>query len=225
MRTLLFDIDGTLIITHGGGDTALREGMAAAFGIDDPNTEIEYGGRTDRSILTELLTINGLDDTQQNRDRLQHQYVTRFPDVMGRVGGQMCPGVLPLLETVTSDAAFRPYVMTGNFQVTGGHKLDHFGLGRFFRGIFGGDHDSDRNDLAQRTARAIVARYGADAGRDMMVIGDTIADIRCGHAIGAHVIAVCTGWQSRDELEREKPLAVLDDFNDLDQLMKLLRHE
>lgn len=220
MRTLLFDIDGTLLITHGGGATALQEAMADAFGIENPNTDIAFGGRTDRSILTELLCINGLEDSQSNRNLLQDQYVARFPSVMNRVGGQMCPGVMPLLETVASEKSFRPYIMTGNFQITGGHKLDHFGLGKFFRGIFGGDHDSDRDHLAKRTADALVQRYGSDASRDLIVIGDTIADIRCGHAIGANVIAVCTGWQSREELEQEKPLAVLDDLNDLNEVMK-----
>ncbi|QDT05316.1 Phosphoglycolate phosphatase [Rubripirellula lacrimiformis] len=222
MRTLLFDIDGTLLVTRSGGATALRHAMTDEFGLSDPHIDIQFGGRTDRSILTELLTSNGLPDTQANRDRLRDRYIQRFPEVLNQVGGQMMPGVMPLLEELKGHAEVRSYVMTGNFQVTGQHKLDHFRLGGFFRGIFGGDQDSDRDELARRTADALVQRYGPDATADVIVVGDTVADIRCGHCIGAKVVAVCTGGQDRSLLEQESPLAVADDLTDLPAILKLL---
>lgn len=222
MRTILFDIDGTLLMTHGGGSLALQQAVADVFGIRDPSVDITFGGRTDRSILSELLTINGLDDTHANREALRLGYVGRFPEVLREVGGALMPGVMPLMEALTGQSGIRSYVMTGNFEQTGRHKLDHFGLGRFFRGVFGGDHDAHRDDLAHRTARSIVDRYGPAAIDDVVVVGDTVADIRCGHAIGAKVIAVCTGGQTREQLESERPLAVTDDLSQTEAILGLL---
>ncbi len=222
MRTILFDIDGTLLMTNSGGATALRQAMSDEFGLRDPRTEIQFGGRTDRSILTELLTINDLADTQANRDRLRDRYVELFPETLRKVGGKLMPGVLPLLDAVNRDGGLRSYIMTGNFHATGQCKLDHFGLSNFFRGIFGGDHDSDRDHLARRTSDSIALRYGRQSISELWVIGDTVADIRCGHAINAKVIAVCTGGQTRAQLEAESPLAIRDDLTNFDEVLTLL---
>ncbi|TWU51951.1 HAD family hydrolase [Rubripirellula reticaptiva] len=222
MKTILFDIDGTLLVTHSGGAATLRQAMYHGFGIESPNIGIQFGGRTDRSILTELLLLNGLVDNQSNRDRLRAHYVRLFPETLNQVGGELMPGVLPLMKEVASDQSLRPYVMTGNFHETGQHKLQHFELSGFFRGIFGGDHDSCRNELAKRTATELVSRYGSAAADDLIVVGDTVADIRCGHAIGAKVIAVCTGGQTREQLESESPLTVQDDLTNLPEIMRWL---
>jgi phosphoglycolate phosphatase len=56
----------------------------------------------------------------------------------------------------------------------------------------------------------------------MVVIGDTPADIRCGHTIGAKVMAVCTGSHHRDELEAENPMSVHDDMSDVSAIFDLL---
>ena len=56
----------------------------------------------------------------------------------------------------------------------------------------------------------------------MTVIGDTPADIHCGHAVGAEVIAVCSGAYDRSTLEKEKPIAVLDDIRDVDSILRIV---
>jgi phosphoglycolate phosphatase len=103
--------------------------------------------------------------------------------------------------------------------------LNHFGLRHFFRGIFGGDHDHDRVDLAHRTAGELRQHYGEAATRDVIVIGDTPADIRCGQAIGARVVAVCTGYYDRASLEAENPTYLHDDFSDTSAVWQQLTAE
>lgn len=222
MRTVLFDIDGTLLMTNGGGSSALRLAMKQVFELENPCLQIEFSGRTDRSILAELLRINGLSDTYPHQQRLRQRYVELFPDVLRNCGGWLLPGVPELLERLSREARIRSYVMTGNLVETAGHKLGHFGLQSYFRGIFGGEHDAHRNCLARRTAKTIRERYGDAALDDLIVVGDTIADIECGHAIGAKVIAVCTGTDNRVKLEGASPLAVHDDLADTERLLDLI---
>jgi phosphoglycolate phosphatase-like HAD superfamily hydrolase len=42
-------------------------------------------------------------------------------------------------------------------------------------------------------------------GEEMVVVGDTPFDVRCGKAIGAKVLAVATGGAKLDELKKCQP--------------------
>jgi phosphoglycolate phosphatase len=222
MRTLLFDIDGTLLLTNGGGSGALKLAIEREFEVESARTDVTFSGRTDRSLLAELLQLNDLPANDEHQERLRDRYTALFPQVLACRGGRILPGAVDLLTRLSSESDLRCYVMTGNLHETAKRKLDHFGLLHFFHGVFGGDHDHERCRLAQRTADAIRDCDGEAATRDMVVIGDTPADIRCGHTIGAKVIAVCTGNHHRDELEAENPMSVHDDMSDVSTIFDLL---
>jgi phosphoglycolate phosphatase len=222
MRVLLFDIDGTLLQTNGGGSDALKKAMQREFGLAEATTELDFSGRTDRSLLEEILGINELPCSADHLSRLRDCYVSLFPHVLHARGGRVLPGAIELLEHLKTVPHVVCHVMTGNLGETATHKLEHFGLRHYFAEIFGGEHDVHRNDLARRTADSIRSLHGEAAVRDMIVIGDTPADIHCGHAVGAQVLAVCTGRHQRHELERENPMSVQDDLTNLPELIRLL---
>ncbi|MGB7345976.1 MAG: HAD family hydrolase [Pirellulaceae bacterium] len=222
MRTLLFDIDGTLLLTHNGGSRALELALQQEFGLGTPNLNVSFGGRTDRSLLSELLCLNQLPDQDDFRDRLQQRYMLLFPDVLRQQGGAVMKGVPDLLDRLHSDHRVRTCVMTGNLTQTGEEKLRHFDLLKYVHWTSGGQFDACRNDLAHRTARMISQLHGAEAASDVIVIGDTVADIHCGQAIGAKVIAVCTGSHDRELLEKAKPDFVLEDLSNTEAVFDLL---
>jgi phosphoglycolate phosphatase-like HAD superfamily hydrolase len=95
-------------------------------------------------------------------------------------------------------------------------KLASVGIefGRFRVGAFGSDHElrGQLPAVAQRRARE---ELGVEIpGRDVVVIGDTPADIHCGRSIGARAIAVATGTYSVDDLRAHDPAAVFEDLSD-----------
>jgi len=101
-------------------------------------------------------------------------------------------------------------LLTGNFQAGAALKLRSAGLdiARFRVGAFGSDHHHRPAlpAVAQRRAREVL---GLDLrGRDLVVVGDTPADIECSRAVDASAIAVATGRYSVDELAAHEPLAV-----------------
>jgi phosphoglycolate phosphatase-like HAD superfamily hydrolase len=55
----------------------------------------------------------------------------------------------------------------------------------------------------------------------LWVIGDTPADVQCGRAIGAKVIAVGTGLYSMEELEAANADYLFADFSDPNRLLFL----
>ena len=222
MRILLFDVDGTLLLTNAGGTRAIGKALREVFQVPKPCMDVDYRGRTDSSILRELLELNGIDVTADNFHRLSHAYSQRLPTVLEDHGGRVLPGVMELLQRLVTHDDTACYVMTGNLQQTATQKLSHFGLGSFFRGVFGGDHDEDRRHLAERTARTLRSRYGPVAADRVCVIGDTPEDVRCGNAIGASVLAVCTGNFTKGELAATGAEHIHDDLSEVDVIYRKL---
>jgi len=222
MRTLLFDIDGTLLISDGGGRRAFEEAFRLEFGIAAPDVKVSFSGRTDAGLIVELLLRNGAPAGPRERGRLRSRYASCLPVELVRCGGRVLPGVAELLARLSADPRVQVAAMTGNLPETATRKLEHFELLRHFRFVVGGDLDTERDGLARRAAARILERFGEAATRDVVVIGDTPDDIRCGHAIGASVIAVCTGRYGREELEHERPSEVFDDFSDVEAICQRL---
>ena len=221
LRTLLFDIDGTLLLTSGAGTEAFRVAFQQEFQIDDPQLDISYGGRTDRALILELLELNGLTPDETSFYRLADSFMNSFPQVMRQLSGNLLPGVRELLNLLV-DEPVRMLVMTGNTRRTGNDKLAHFGLQEYFDWTMGGDLDVDRRDLARRTLGKIRNEYGAESGDDLIVIGDTPNDISCAREIGSKVLAVCTGGFDRQSLENSDPDWVVDDLSNTDRMVSLL---
>jgi len=222
MRTLLFDIDGTLLLTNRGGAGAMKCAIEQEFGVVEPRVRINFSGRTDRSLIVEILQQLGLPDDAEHQERLRRIYVSLLPEVLAQNGGRLMPGVDELLPRLARHDDVRCYVMTGNLRTTAQHKLQHFGLLGYFRDVFGGDYDLRREALAERTASTLRDKYGEATTRDLVVIGDTPADVRCAHAIGANAIAVCTGNYQRDQLAEAQPQVLLDDLSNVEAAYELL---
>ena len=79
-------------------------------------------------------------------------------------------------------------------------------------GGFGDDHE-DRNQIAviahDRGSRILRENL---LGEQIVVVGDTPHDIRCGKHIGAKVLAVATGGATLAELQKHKPDWAVEDL-------------
>jgi phosphoglycolate phosphatase len=224
MRTLFFDIDGTLLITHRAGSGALVLAMRDEFGVSDVPVEgIQFGGRTDRDLVHELLVSVEIEPNPENQGRLRRRYSGALREVLPTVGGEVLPGVIELLRALSVLPNLSLAVMTGNFPETARMKLEAFRLMEFFPWVVGGDLDSVRCDMARRAADQLARRRGDSARENMIVIGDTPSDVRCAHTIGAKCLAVCTGSASRDQLEVAQADHIVDDLADDSVLEYLAR--
>src|SRR5258705_552768 len=112
-------------------------------------------------------------------------------------------------------------LLTGNVREGAVTKLTAGGIspGRFRVSAVGSDH-ADRPELpaiARARAEALLGRK--IAGRDVVVIGDTPADMGCGRGIGARAIGVATGRYSADQLWACDAAAVFTDLADTPAVM------
>ncbi|MEL6109570.1 MAG: HAD hydrolase-like protein [Planctomycetota bacterium] len=211
MRNLFFDIDGTLLSAPGVGQTALEAAMRSEFAISQPDCQLDFGGKTDRDLVGQLLRRNGLTVDEESRGRVRRGYSFALSQHLTKTAGTIHPGVVELLDRLQTFPDVNLFVMTGNFPETARMKLETFDLIGYFVRVVGGDLDEDRDDLARRALRQLRRSGG---GSDVIVIGDTANDVRCAKAIGARCLAVCTGSGTREDLTAAGAERVVTDLLD-----------
>ena len=217
----LFDIDGTLISSGGAGKSALVAALASEFGIEQVHDVVDFRGRTDRAIVTELLHCHNLGSCADAERRLREGYLRHLPEHLKQSAGCVLPGVAELLATLRRRSDVAVGLLTGNIREGARIKLGHFGLFDHF--TFGGfgDRHLDRDDVAREALAEVRARFnGTVAAERIWVIGDTPLDIRCARAIGARAVAVVTGWHEREELEIHEPDLLLSDLREVHPLLR-----
>ena len=208
---LLFDIDGTLLVTGGVAREAFSCAVRDVFHVDDDLTGVEFAGRTEPLIVADILAKRGLSfhdgDAPRFWDALVHHMGRLFVPPKGR----LLPGVLETLAALDQRPPLARALLTGNLTRVARIKLERFGIAeRFDWGTFG-EEAPDRDTLARLAVRRGVERLGVPAERTI-VVGDTHRDITCARAAGAHVVAVATGSMSPDQLAPHRPDLLLPDL-------------
>ncbi len=223
MYAVLFDIDGTLLQSGGAGSTAFAETFREVFQLIDFPAGIGFAGRSDRAIAQEIMQRSGIEPSPANWQRFYEDYCGRIEQVLDVSKGMVLPGVVDLLDRLATDEHTVLGLLTGNTDFGAQAKIAAYGLaGRFAFGGFG-DVRTDRNDIAADTRQAaetFVARNNSNGSLcGTMVIGDTPADVCCGRAIDAFVVAVATGGSTLKELAACSPDVLLEDLTDTDALL------
>jgi phosphoglycolate phosphatase-like HAD superfamily hydrolase len=223
LSLVLFDIDGTLLLTGGAGVRAMTRAFEATFGIRDAFDGISVAGRTDTYLLSQALQRSNTADSPENHERFRRAYVDLLAGEIlqpghGRRG--LMPGVDALLVAMHQRQELHIALLTGNYEHAARIKLGHFNVGEYFAwGVFG-EESADRNELGRiAITRAQERSVPVRARAQAVVIGDTPHDVECAHAAGMRALAVATGSYSVSELEATGADVVLPDLSDVDGVL------
>jgi phosphoglycolate phosphatase-like HAD superfamily hydrolase len=226
-RLVLFDIDGTILLTAGAGRRAITAALAEAVGPSDAFGRIRFDGKTDPQIVTELLASTG--DPGPHPPERVRSFCDRYVALLEReladpVGVTLMPGFPRILDRLEAERGVVIGLLTGNLERGAILKLRAAGIdpGRFKVGAYGSD-SPDRPDLPAIAARRAEPFFGwAPSGSEVVIIGDTPADIACGLGIGARAVAVATGSYSVAQLEACGPHAVFNDLSDTERALEAI---
>lgn len=222
-RLILYDIDGTLLTTQQAGRAATKAAMLEVFGTASTVDTCVFGGKTDWQVLVELLTDHG--HTPQSIGEMMPAFeeaaARHLADVILTREARALPGALEAVQTTRHMPDTVIGLVTGNCQLTAPIKLHAAGFDAawFAVGAYGSE-SMFRNDLpAMALKRAITHSKWEIAPQDVIVIGDTPADIECARALGAVAVAVKTGHATAESLIAAQPDFLLDDLTMLHQVM------
>ena len=178
---------------------------------------MKFAGRTDVSLVREFFRIHKLDESPTHFAQFFDRYVYWLDHILAHSVGNACLGVFEFIHDL--QALERPPVLgllTGNIKLGAEIKLRKFGLWDYFHfGGFADDHE-DRDHIAL----AALERGRRVLGRDLqpsevVVIGDTPYDVKCGKFIGAKTLAVATGGSPLDELRKWSPDWLVKDLTQI----------
>jgi len=245
-KMVLFDIDGTLLMTGGAGRFAFERAFKELFGIKDAWGNTIPDGKTDPIIINEIADRLLKRPLQKEEyETLCGRYLAYFDEeIIDSPRFRLLPGVPAILDTLSGIKNVILGIVTGNFEGaawasrvkrrvaawicrpwrTAWAKLEKGGLRHYFN--FGG-FGSDSWD------RAVITRVAYERGikksareitrENVFVIGDTQHDVMAAKKLGAKSVAVKTGHTPENELLASGPDYILTDLASGETLLRILK--
>jgi phosphoglycolate phosphatase-like HAD superfamily hydrolase len=224
MHLCFWDIDGTLLLTGGAGQWAFAQTLAIDFGISQIDADVGFAGRSDKAIAMDLFRNHQIEPSEANWRRFCAGYLSRLDDALHAKQGSVLPGVCALLEALVARGDVAVGLLTGNMREGAHQKLHHYGLWEWFPfGGFGDEH-MERCDIAAAAMNAAALHLNGRSvspSRQIVVIGDTPHDIRCGRSIGARCVGVSTGITAADDLRAAEPDVYVDTLENSKPILAL----
>lgn len=202
IATVLFDIDGTLLVTGGAGAVAWQRAFLELYDVEANIGEHTHAGMTDPEIAEIVFReVIGRDGSEEERAQAIGVYLSHLADAVEESSGyRVMPGIEALLPRLVEQGVLLG-IVTGNIEAAAHIKLARGDLNRFF--AFGG-YGSDSRDRTELTKRglergATVKGAPLDPGATIGV-GDTPRDVAACHGAGIRIVGVATGAYSVAEL-------------------------
>lgn len=213
MRTLLFDLDGTLTDPFVGITKSVQYALEKLDAPVPPAEDLRhvigpplnetYGqllGSSDASLIQKAIDL----------------YRERYTDV-GLFENVRYDGILEVLEAARARGE-RLFVCTSKPWVYAEKIIEHFGLSEFFEKTYGCELDMTRSNKVDLLAY-LLEQEQLDPAQTVM-IGDRKHDILAGLKNATQTIGVLWGYGSREELETHGAHCVVESREGLtDQLV------
>jgi len=222
VRLVLFDIDGTLLTDRGAARDAFANALASVYDYRGEVSRYDFSGRTDPQIARMVLRDAdwSVDEIDARLPRLWDEYLEGLAERATPERVRALPGIRELLAELAPHASVILGLLTGNIEPGARLKLGGASLNDYFPfGAFGSD-SADRNELPPIAIERAEELHGHRIeGRDVVILGDSIYDVRCGVPYGATTIAIASGRTPADLLRAENPRHFFDSAEDLGALM------
>jgi phosphoglycolate phosphatase len=189
---VLFDIDGTLIITGGAGAASWRLAFDELYGIPADIGEFTDTGMTDPAVgrKTFEAVMHRAPERKEFTRLLERRMHYLHQTVEESAGYRVLAGVEELLPRLIEDGYLLGLV-TGNLEAAAHIKLHRARLNRFFSfGGYGSD-STDRGELTRVALARAALVFGEPVTPDRaIVVGDTPHDVEGAHAAGIQCLGV-----------------------------------
>ncbi len=222
---VLFDVDGTLVLTGGAGRRAMRQAFAEVHGDASYLESMDFRGMTDQGILYEACSGSGVEASARSVNDVLERYLDLLErEVAISEGYAVMPGVVDFVTALERLPRAALGLGTGNVRRGAQIKLRRCGLDtRLSFGGFGCDA-RERAELLRLGFERGAERLGVAAAECVrVVVGDTPLDVRAADAVDAISLAVCTGGHAEDELRAAGATVVVEDLTEGAALAGVLR--
>ena len=214
MRTVVFDLDGTLADTSADLLAAAnacfqRLGHGAMLGPGDALTAFQGGRAMLRLGFSRLEAASNEDDINREYPFLLAAYADAID-----THSQLYPGAMAAVEALLAQG-FKTAICTNKPEALAVELVRRLGIAHLFGALVGADTFSVRKPDPVPYLAA-VERAGGQVGGSVL-IGDTETDLLTARAAGVPVVLVTFGPEG-DRIARLQPDALLHHYDDLPRL-------
>lgn len=198
---ILFDIDGTLIISGGAGAKSWRLAFDELYGIPADIGQYTETGMTDPDVGRR--TFEGALHRAPSRTefaKLLERRLFYLHTTVAQSQHYRFDGVDDLLPRLLEEG-YLLGIVTGNLEGAAHIKLHRANLNRFFSfGGYGSD-SSDRAEVTRIALRRATIVYGKPVSASQcLVVGDTPNDVAAAHTAGIQCVGVASHKFNADQL-------------------------
>ncbi len=211
MKALIFfDINGTIITRDERTDIPYGEAIDILLGTEYAMEGVNTSARSDKDVFKEVLDKFGHTFTEDLWERFLGIYEDQLEEFKTTDVWRENADAISFIEQL-SKTDHKLSMITGELSIGAKYKLEKLGVWSHFpTGGFGED-GLKRFDIADAAKAKADALYGTDYD-EIYVIGDTLLDIQTARHMGAKIISIATGSNTKEELAELKPDYLIESF-------------
>ena len=174
MKTLLWDIDGTLLTTKGAGALPFKDSIEEFLNCKIQFDRVKQSGLTDHEIVKLHIKLNKLEKTHSHLiNEIVDHYAAKLRDTLQMFPVQIYPGIRELLARLKSTSGFDLAIATGNCKLGAQEKLISGDLLKYFdqSRIFCSEDTEPRSEILKRAISGM-----RTTSQSSIVLGDTLHD-------------------------------------------------
>ena len=213
---IFFDINGTLIERDSRTDLPFSIAVDNLLGRENCMEGVNTAARSDHDVFMEVLKRQHISYTDDLWTKFMELYLVKLENFKSTDVWRAnvdCKEYLDYLSTRDVDLG----LITGELHIGAEFKLRKIGVWEYFKAGGYGEDGLMRFDIAKAAVKKMTELLGYSPD-DIWIIGDTILDIETARHIGAKVISITTGANTKGELASYSPDYVIDKFSDIKSL-------
>ena len=208
-KTVLFDLDGVLTDSAEGITKCVQYALTG-LGLEESELS-ELNCFVGPPLHEMFMRYADLD--AETADKAVALYRERYVPT-GMFENQLYPTIVKLLELLKRNGILMG-VASSKPEVYVKQILDHFGISNYFKVVVGSELNGDRVEKKEVLEEAIRRLHMENRRDQIVLIGDTIFDVRGAHAVDIDCIAVSYGYGKREDLEAARPIYIADTVSDI----------
>jgi len=211
---IFFDINGTIIKRDSRTDIPYQRAIDFFLSTEDAMEGVDTSARSDQDVFIEVLGKYNEEYTEEKWHEFLKLYQQQLEDFKSSDVWRENADAVEFIQKL-SNTDHKLSLISGELSIGAEYKLEKIGVWKYFPvGGFGED-GLRRFDIAETALRKAREHFNGEYD-ELYIIGDTLLDIRTARHLGAKVISITTGSNTREELEAENPDYVIDCFRKIE---------
>ncbi len=208
---IIFDLDGTLTDNTRGIENSVRYALKK-MQVDN------FDGVVPEQFIGPPLqwSFRNIYGMNERNTELAVEYFREYYSVNGKFENDPYPGIFEMLEELHF-AGKKMYLATSKLEKFALEISAHFGFDKYISNLKGADYKGENTKIT--IISDLLNEAQISPSKSIVMIGDTLFDIKGGQQNGLSTIAVTYGFGEKDDLEKAGPDYLVESVEELYELL------